>query len=219
MVVAHTCPQSPQRWWWLAHTTGAHLCGAHVGGILSSESAHMQGKRLHWRFPPLPLCAPQQWCLASMAGLGFLHVHLRLWQHPQSSPFRLSPRSQHQSFPLVRPPKPKLQHPAPPCPTPHWQTQVSGLGVLGGTDCAVLPLLWLQQTSRCTLLQGSEAPPPSQLITPPVRGLPRVQEPFLFHSSLPGAQVPSQFFFLLSYSVTWRFSCPFRSLRSSASVQ
>ena len=56
-----------------------------------------------------------------------------------------------------------------------------------------------------------------------VRGLPSVQKPFLFHSSLPEAQSHPEsvlflFFFLLPCPVIWRFSCPFGSLRS-ASVQ
>ena len=57
-----------------------------------------------------------------------------------------------------------------------------------------------------------------------VRGCPRVQEPFLFYSSFPGAQLPSRLFsyfllLLFSYQVTWRLSCLFKSLRSSSSLQ
>ena len=58
-----------------------------------------------------------------------------------------------------------------------------------------------------------------------VEGLPRVQETFFFHSSLPpritGIILKSFSFsvFLLLYLVMWRFSLPLSSLRSSANVQ
>ena len=55
---------------------------------------------------------------------------------------------------------------------------------------------------------------------PTSEGPSRIQEPLFSHSSFLGAQVLSWFFFLFfAYPVTWRFSCPFSSLRSSASVQ
>ena len=97
------------------------------------------------------------------------------------------------------------------------------------TVCARLCLFCPPQPSCCALLQVFEAPPLSQLISPPVRGLARVRKPFLFRSSFPWAQVLSRFlslslsffffFFLLSYPLTWRIPHPFGSLRSSASVQ
>ena len=55
----------------------------------------------------------------------------------------------------------------------------------------------LPQTCCCSLLLGSETPLPSRLISPPVERFSRVQEPFLLHSSLPGAQTLSPFFLFL----------------------
>lgn len=65
-------------------------------------------------------------------------------------------------------------------------------------------LFCLQQTSCCACLQASEAPFLSWLISLQVKGLPRLREPFLFHSSVPRAQVLSQFIFVSSYLVMWR---------------
>ena len=61
--------------------------------------------------------------------------------------------------------------------------------------------------------------------SPPAKGLPSVWKPFLLHSSLPLAQVPSlffclcYFFFLLPYPSTWGVSCLLGGLTSSVSVQ
>ena len=88
--------------------------------------------------------------------------------------------------------------------------------------CVEISLLCPLHPCCCALLWGSEAsplPPPS----PPVKGVPSVWKPFLLHSSLPQAQVPSLFFclcfffFLLPYM--WGVSCLLGSLRSSASIQ
>ena len=61
---------------------------------------------------------------------------------------------------------------------------------------------------------------------PTGEGLPRAQEPLLFRSSLPRARVPSRvlslsfcFFSFCPTRLCGDPSCPFRSLRSSASVQ
>ena len=54
------------------------------------------GKEPPMAVPHLSSCAPQQWRLASLFGLGFFCIHPQL---PHSSPFRLSPRSQPQSSP------------------------------------------------------------------------------------------------------------------------
>lgn len=64
-----------------------------------------------------------------------------------------------------------------------------------------LPLFCLLQTSCCTHLWAFEAPFLSWLKSSAVKGLPRVKEPFLFHSLLPGVQDPSRFpfFFFLSF--------------------
>lgn len=82
----------------------------------------------------------------------------------------------------------KAQASAPsPC-LPQW-VSISCWGTLGGTICAGLSPLCPPQTS---LIQGSKAPRLSQLISPPVRGLPSKWKPFLF-SSLPGLLAPSWF--------------------------
>ena len=110
--------------------------------------------------------------------------------------------------------KSKPHHPAP--------AQVSQVVVLWAVVpivCSAFSPLWPPQTGCCAFLQGFEAPPLYWLITLLVRGLPSVQIPFLFHSSLPGVLILSRLlflsslslflFFLLSYLVMWRFSCPF----------
>ena len=78
-------------------------------------------------------------------------------------------------------------------PCVHQWTHVSGWGEQGySTDhlrrsLSILPFTnWL-----CALLWASEAPFLPQLISLQVKGLHRVWEPFLLHSSLPGAQVLS----------------------------
>ena len=69
------------------------------------------------------------------------------------------------------------------------------------TICACLSAFFLLQTGSCVLFQGSEAL--SWLMSLLVRGRPRVQEAFLFQSSLPGVQVPfgflSHFLFSLAF--------------------
>ena len=55
----------------------------------------------------------------------------------------------------------------------------------------------------------------------PAKGVPRAREPFLFHSSVPGAPVPSQFLFCLFHPTQLHgdLSCSFDYMRSSASFQ
>ena len=99
------------------------------------------------------------------------------------------------SSPWVCPLKPEFQHPAPAC-TSWCERQAGECRQVARTLCAGLALLCLPQTGCCTLLPASEAPFLSWLISLPVKGLPRVQEHFLFHSSLPGVQILSWFPFL-----------------------
>ena len=66
---------------------------------------------------------------------------------------------------------------------------------------------WCQLSAQvtlfcCTLLLGSEAPPPSRLVSLPAKGLPRVQEHFLLHSFLPAAGLPQFLYFSLSFCPT-----------------
>ena len=65
--------------------------------------------------------------------------------------------------------------------------------------CASLTLLFGSQTCCCAFLGLLEFPP-TQLIFPLVRWLPRVWVPFLFHSSFTGMLVPSSFLFSLFFS-------------------
>ena len=58
---------------------------------------------------------------------------------------------------------------------------------------AGLPLFYLLQTSCCILSQASEALFLSTLISPAGEAFSCVKEHFLFHSSLPGVQILSQF--------------------------
>ena len=118
------------------------------------------------------------------------------WLQPgaHSSPFRLSPRSQSQSLSLVCPLKPKFQHPA----LKHTSRCVSWAGEckeVARTLCAILSLFCRLQTSCCTFLWAIDAPFLSWLISLPVQQLPSVRALFLFHSSLPGVQIPSRFLF------------------------
>lgn len=84
--------------------------------------------------------------------------------------------------------------------------------------CAGLSLFCQPQSSCCALFWASEGPFLSQLISGLVKGVYRVREPFVFHSSLPGALIPSWFFFFLSL-VTCELSYSFDCMRSYVRVQ
>ena len=124
---------------------------------------------------------------------------------PGSSPFRLFPCSPSQSSLWVWSLKPKLPYPALAC-TGRQVSQARKCRAVVLTVYACLSLFWLLQTGCCVLLWGSEAPPLSWLISPAVTGLARVQEPFLFYSSIPGMQVLSRF---LSHFLIYLFVCLF----------
>ena len=104
---------------------------------------------------------------------------------PHTPPLRLSLHSQHPSSPWVCPLNPEFQHPASPR-TSRCVSQAGTKMVVAQTVYVELSLFCLPQTTCCTLLSASEAPFWSQLISPLARELARVQEPFLFFSSLPG---------------------------------
>lgn len=159
-------------------------------------------KRLLWWTPRLPSHAPSQWCFASMVGPGFflLYSQLRPYHTPAASGC-LSAADSVLSLGLSS------------------ETQVSALSSCPHQWMHILG--WgLQQRSRdplcsaccqsaagCMLFSVSIAPLLFQLISPLVKGLPRVLELCFFSCFLPGAQVPPPFlfcFFLLSYPVMWR---------------
>ena len=125
-------------------------------------------------------------------------AHPWLWLGPHSSPFRLSPCSHPQSAPQVCPLKPEFQHPAPAHTSRHasWARECMELA---RTFCAGLSLFCMPRAGYCTLLRASETPFPSRLISLPVKKFPRVSEHFLFHNSLPGAQVLSRFLFFFFF--------------------
>ena len=221
------------RWWGrgaLTTTSGVQLSG----GLLSLCS---QCPALWWYKcrhrkkdynlrPALPLICPPN------NGLWFLrqprlpwHTRLHVWLHWIPVPHICLHRCLHlspQSSPWLWSPKSELE-----CPAPSW---VDGCACQAGacrrvvlTVCAVLSLFWLPQIGYCALLQGSEVPLLFWLISHKWGGFTGYRN-LSPHSSLPVAQVPSQFlscFFspLFFYPVMWRFSCPFHSLRSSASIQ
>lgn len=147
---------------------------------------------------PLSLHACQKWCLAFLVGQGFFQIH-----HPlsQSSLFMLSPHSQLWSSgsDLRSPSFSTEPEPAPvdECP---W---LGSTGQWSQLSVQVIPSFAFCKDYRAFFL-GSEALLTSRLI-PPVRGLPKVQENFLLHSSLSGAQAPSQFLSLSLFSFSF---CP-----------
>lgn len=100
---------------------------------------------------------------------------------------------------------------------------ISGWGAQGlGIDCLCRPLSIFPSANwlLCSPLRRSS---PS---VPPVRGLPGCRNlssltaPSQGHRSCPSSFLSLSLFFLhLSYPVMWRFSCHFRSLRSSANIR
>ena len=106
---------------------------------------------------------------------------------PESSPFRLFLHSQPWSSPQIGPLKPELQLPVPTgtsgCVSQAGECTAEALSV-----CTGLSLFCLLQTG--SVLSSEEAPFLSQWISLLVKGLHRMLEPFLLHSSLPGAQLP-----------------------------
>lgn len=111
-----------------------------------------------------------------------------------------------------------------PSPHPSWGMHTPGWLALGsGTICADFSPLWLLQTSCYTLLWEIKASPLSWLISHECedfsgcRNISSFTTPFQGCKSHPDSFLT--FFFLLSYPVMWRFSCFFKRLRFSASIQ
>lgn len=119
-----------------------------------------------------------------------------------SSPFRLSLLSQPQSSSQVHPLKPKFHHPVH-TPTSTYASQAGEHRVVAQTICISLSLFCLPQRGCCALLRGYKVPFLFWLISPLMKELPRVRDPFLFHSSLPGAWghrfYPDSFLFFFSF--------------------
>ena len=145
-----------------------------------------------------------------------------LWR---TNPFRLCSHCQPQSSPCdPTEAQASALSPRPPRRVSR-QTSRAGECWLAPLLCAGISLLCPLHPCGCALLCGSEASPLRHLQSLSTTGLPSVWKPFLLHSSLPLAQVPSLFFclcfffFLLPYPGTWGVSCLFGGLMSFASVQ
>ena len=139
------------------------------------------------------MVAPPLLCHSTMAlhlyGLGFLYKHSQLWISSLPSPQAVSLQPTALFSPGLLS---KSQVPVP-SPILHWWMHVSGWGMQGcGTDylcrshCVLLVTDWLLHfppiAPKASLL--------SQLISPPVKGLPWMQEPLLSFSSLPRGAGP-----------------------------
>lgn len=106
--------------------------------------------------------------------------------------------------------------------TSKGMSQAGQCSEVAWTICAGSSLsVCLPQTSCFTLLWASVAPFLSWLITLPVKGLSRVQKPFLFHSSLLGHRSrPDSFsYFFHPTQLCDNLFCNFGCLGSSASFQ
>ena len=133
---------------------------------------------------------------------GFLHKHSWLWIS-----FLLSPQAVS-SQPIAVISVDLLSNPHVPAPSPHvhWRTHVPvcTCRAVAPTVCVGLTLSCLPQQPFLPPPAASDVPLLSQLISPLVRWLPRMQECLLFLPSPPGVQVPSHFLsssfsFLLSF--------------------
>ena len=208
------CPgRQGQRWWWAEH---ASLLWE-VPFLVSMETG-VRGEG-DWNCGSPPPVGHSAMVPCFFGGPGFFHEHSQLWSSLLPSLWAVSsqPTTVSSLCPLSKP------HVPAPSPSPHQQTTTQA-GACRAAEWNIhvgLNLAYLSQTSCCAFLQAPEAPPPSQLICPMVRGLPWVQEPLLSFSSPPGVQVPFCFFFsfLSPTQLCEDFSCPFRCPRSSASVQ
>ena len=185
----------------------------------------------HMEFPmavhPSSSHHPQKWHLASLVDPDFLTDSL-CWGVPLLSLWHTAPP--HVAHCLLVP------H-AIPSPFPRtnlWSLSLSTQPYPSVSGCVVqvvvkiifvaLILFCYSQSSCCTFLGNFEVPP-TWLIFPSVRWLPRMCIPFFFHSSLLGMLVPSWFlfplslFFFCSTQLCQRSLALFGSLSSSASIQ
>ena len=197
---ACTCSWSLRRQWQPAPTPDTQrqrwltpAPGAHIGGVVLPESARARGKKLRWR-PHPSRHVLQQWHIASPAGPGAPLVMAT----PHSSPFR-------QPTPVLSPGLSSEACASAPSPHPPQRTRVSGWAVQGGgisrlcRSLSILPSVnWLLDSPP-----RFHSSPSVQADLPACEGTSRVWAPFLFHSSLPGVQAPSQFlslsFFFFSF--------------------
>ena len=177
-------------WLLLTSAVATHACLQSLRGHQST-----QGER-RWQVLPSPHSPPKQWFLVSKAGQAS-SLYTLSWSHTRSIPFRQFLCHQPQSPPGV--------WPAAPSPHPHWWARLPVWGVQAATLTSV-------QVSLCpgshrlfaVLSRMLWSSPPVPAVLPASMGEPMVWEPFLFCSSLPGMQVPSQLLFLFLFL----FFCP-----------
>lgn len=144
--------------------------------------------------PPLSACISNE---ASMINLSsFLHIPSVVCSLGHTLP--PSGFSQPQSSLCVCPLKPGFQHPAP-AHTNRLLSQAGECRKVARSLCSGLSLFCLLQDGCCTLLRASEAPFLFQLMSLPVKRLPRAREPLLFPSSFPAYKLPFQFLFSFSF--------------------
>ena len=140
-----------------------------------------------------------------------------------SSPFRLSLLSQPQSSSQVGPLKPKFHHPVP-TPTSTCVSRAGEHRMVAQTICVSLSLFCLPQTGCCALLRACKVPFVFRLISPLVKGLPRVRKPssFTVPSQGPGGTgsilIPFCFSFFCSTQLREDISCDLGCLRYFVSV-
>ena len=139
----------------------------------------------------LPFAHHSTMALRFCGDLGLLHEHSPLWSSSLPSPQTVfsQPTAVLSTGLLSKPNIPA------PCPCMHQWTHLSGLGMQG---CGMDHLCRSHSVQPATdqLLHSLSSPqssPLSQLISPPVRGLPWTWEILLSFSSPQGAQVPSHF--------------------------
>lgn len=136
------------------------------------------------------------------------HLHPWLLLGPYSRPFRLFPWSHPQYSPLVSLLKLRFLH------TSRLAPQTGERRKVARTVCACLSPFCLRQSGCYTLLWASEAPNLSCLSSQALKGVPKVRETFLFHSSPSGMLVPYQSFAFF-FHPTWlhcNLSCSFGAL-------
>ena len=133
---------------------------------------------------------------ASLMDQGPSHLHPWLLLGPYSRPFRLFPWSHPEYSPLVSLLKLRFLH------TSRLAPQTGERRKVARTVCACLSPFCLRQSGCYTLLWASEAPNLSCLSSQALKGVPKVRETFLFHSSPSGMLVPYQSFAFF-FHPTW----------------
>lgn len=143
----------------------------------------------------------QQWGFCGRPGLHSVHTPGCGFRQ-QSSPFRLSPCIPAHFLPRSVCWSPWISDSA-----PSWTSRcVSGkYREMARALCAGLSLFCLWQSDGCPIFWACDDPFLPRMISQLVKWVPRLRETFLFHRSLPGAQVhiliPFFSFILLSYTV------------------